>query len=102
MKIKKGDNVMIMAGKDRGKSGKVEKVLAKENKLIIQGLNLFKVHQKPRKEGQRGQVVDRSMPINVSNVMMLDPKTQKPTRVGKRLVGDKLKRYAKKSGEIID
>lgn len=102
MKIRKGDTVKIISGKDRGKTGKVERVFPKLNKLIIPGLNLFKSHQKPKKQGQKGQVVEKSMPFHVSKVMVVDPKSQKPTRIGRRLEEGKLKRYAKKSGQLID
>jgi large subunit ribosomal protein L24 len=68
MKIKKGDNVIILAGKERGKKGKVVKSLPKENKVIVEGLNLVKRHQKPRRSGEQGSVIDRAMPIHVSNV----------------------------------
>ncbi len=102
MKIKKGDTVQIIAGKDRGKTGKVGRVFPKVNKVIIPGLNLFKSHQRPRKQGQKGQVVEKSMPTHISNVMVVDPKSQKPTRIGRRLEGEKMKRYAIKSGQLID
>lgn len=102
MKIKKGDTVKIIAGKDKGKSGKVERVLTDSNKVIIPGLNLFKSHQRPKKQGQKGQMVDKSMPIHISNVMFVDPKSQKPTRIGKRSENGRMKRYAKKSGQLID
>jgi large subunit ribosomal protein L24 len=68
MKIKKGDNVIILAGKDKGKKGKVVKSLPKENKVIVEGLNLTKRHQKPRRSGEQGSIIDRAMPIHASNV----------------------------------
>jgi large subunit ribosomal protein L24 len=68
MKIKKGDNVIILAGKDRGKKGKVVKSLPKENKVIVEGLNLTKRHQRGRRAGEQGSVIDRAMPIHASNV----------------------------------
>ena len=68
MKIKKGDNVKIITGKDKGKSGKVVRVLVKENKVIVEGLNMMKKHQRPRKSGEKGSMVNMAMPINASNV----------------------------------
>ncbi|MDR3519680.1 MAG: 50S ribosomal protein L24 [Candidatus Pacebacteria bacterium] len=72
MKIKKGDNVKVITGKDKGKSGKVVRALVKENKVIIDGLNMMKKHQRPRKSGEKGTMVSVAMPINVSNVKKVD------------------------------
>ncbi len=71
MKIKKGDNVKIITGKDKGKSGKIVRVLVKENKIIIEGLNMMKKHQRPRKSGEKGTMVNLAMPIHASNVQKL-------------------------------
>ena len=101
MNIKKDDNVIIIAGKDKGKKGAVIKAFPKENKVIVAGVNLLKKHQRPTKSGQKGQVIEKTMPINVSNVMLIDSKTGKQTRVGKKTVGDKKVRFAKKSGNEI-
>lgn len=68
MKIKKDDKVIVITGKDKGKSGTVVKAIPKENKVIVSGVNVLKVHQKPRKSGEKGQIVDKNMPIHVSNV----------------------------------
>ncbi len=68
MKIKKGDNVIIIAGKDKGKKGKVVRALPKANKVVIDGINIQKRHQRPRKSGEKGSIVDTAMPLNVSNV----------------------------------
>lgn len=68
MKIKKGDNVIVIAGKDKGKKGKVVRALPKKNKVVVEGLNLTKRHQRPRKSSEKGTVISMSMPINVSNV----------------------------------
>lgn len=70
MKIKKGDNVIIMAGKDKGKSGKVVRALPKENKVVVEGLNMTKRHQRPRKSGEKGTMISMAMPLNVSNVKL--------------------------------
>ncbi len=92
-----------MAGKDRGKTGKVERVLPREGKLIVGGLNLVKFHQKPRRKDQRGQIVEKSMPIDTSNVMIIDPQSKKPTRVGRKPnEGGQLKRFSKRTGVFID
>ena len=99
MKIRKNDNVIILKGKDRGKQGKVLVAMPQEGKVIVDGLNLAKRRIKAR-AGKKGQVVERAMPINVSNVALLDPKTKKPTRVSLRVVKDKKVRVAK-SGETI-
>ena len=72
MKIKKGDNVKIITGKDKGKSGKVVRALVKENKVIVDGLNMMKKHQRPRKSGEKGSMMNVAMPINVSNVKKVD------------------------------
>ena len=68
MFIKKGDKVIVLTGKDKGKTGTVSRALPKENKIIISGINVLKVHQKPRKSGEKGQIIDKAMPIHVSNV----------------------------------
>ena len=70
MTIKKNDSVIILTGKDKGKTGKVVKAIPRDNKVIVEGLNIVKKHQRPRKEGQKGQVVDQAMPIHVSNVAL--------------------------------
>ena len=72
MKIKKGDNVKIITGKDKGKSGKIVRVLVKENKVIVEGLNMMKKHQKPRKSGEKGSMMNVAMPIHASNVKKSD------------------------------
>ncbi len=101
MKLKKGDNVIVIAGRDNGKKGTIARVLSKENKVVIEGINLVKKHQKPRKGGEKGSTITIAMPINASNVMALDPKGGKRTRVGYKTVGDKKVRIARKSGQEI-
>ncbi len=102
MKIKKGDNVIVISGKDKGKTGKIDKAFPERGSVIIVGVNVRKVHKRGRKSGEKGQIVDKSLPIDVSNVMLLDPKTNKPTRLGKKKVGEKWFRVAKKSGTVLD
>lgn len=101
MKLKKGDNIIITTGKDKGKKGKIVNVLVKENKVIVEGLNMMKKHQRPRKSGEKGTMKDIEMPIHASNVMMLDPKTGTQTRLGKKKLGDKFIRIARKSSQEI-
>ena len=101
MKIQKDDKVIIISGKDKGKTSKVLKAFPAEGKVIVEGVNIRKKHQKPTKGGQKGQILDKTFPIDVSNVMLVDPKGGKPTRVGKKKVGEKYVRVAKKSGSII-
>ena len=72
MKLKKGDNVKIITGKDKGKSGKIVRALPKENKVIVEGLNMMKKHQRPRKSGEKGTMVNIAMPIHISNVRKAD------------------------------
>lgn len=72
MKIKKGDNVIVITGKDKGKTGKVARAIPKSNQVLIEGVNLVKKHQRQRKSGQTGQVVEKIMPVNASNVMLVD------------------------------
>ncbi|MEK7662134.1 MAG: 50S ribosomal protein L24 [Patescibacteria group bacterium] len=101
MRIKKGDNVIILSGKDKGKKGTIARVLTGTNRVIIEGANVVKRHQKPRKSGQKGSIVDVALPIHVSNVALLDPKSGKGTRFGTTQKGGKMVRISKKSGAEI-
>ena len=101
MKLKKGDKVIVTTGKDKGKKGKVVRVLVALNKVIVEGANMMKKHQRPRKSGEKGSMRDMEMPLNASNVMLIDPKSGKPTRAGKKKVGDKMVRIARKSNQEI-
>jgi len=101
MKIKKGDNVIIITGKDKGKKGKISRVLVEKNRVVVEGANMMKKHQRPRKSGEKGQMIDIAMPIHASNVMIADPKTGKPSRLGKKKIGDKLVRIARKSSQEV-
>ena len=100
--IKKGDKVIVTTGRDKGKKGEVLRVFPKEERLIVQGLNLVKRHTRPSQSDPQGGIKTKESPIHVSNVAFVDPKTGDPTRVGFRIEGDKKVRYAKKSGEVID
>jgi len=106
MKIKKGDKVIVIAGKDKGKSGKVLRAIPTDDRVVVEGVNIVKRHQRARRSGQTGQIIDKTLPVHVSNVALADPKSGKPTRVrisreggpgrsGKRV------RVAKKSGTVI-
>jgi large subunit ribosomal protein L24 len=101
MKIKKGDQVEIIAGKDRGKRGKVMQVLPSESRVVVEGANLVKRHRKPRKEGEKGERIERPAPLHVSNVMLVCPETGKPTRIGYRIEGGEKVRISKKSGKAL-
>jgi large subunit ribosomal protein L24 len=102
-KIKSGDKVIVIAGKDKGKVGKVLKVLRDEEKVIVEGVRVVKKHLKPSQKYPEGGIIEKEAPIHISNVMLVDPKTNQPTRVGIKFLEDGRKvRYAKRSGEIID
>jgi len=87
MKIKKGDNVIVISGKDRGKTGKVIKSFPAFKKVVVEGLNLRTCHEKPKRKGEKGQRIEKSVPMDVSNVMIVDPKTNKRSRVLQTLAG---------------
>jgi large subunit ribosomal protein L24 len=99
MKIKKNDSVIVIAGKDKGKTGKVAKAMPKDDSIIIEGVNLKKKHERARKSGSKGQIVERAMPIHVSNVMLLEGK--KGVRAGKKEIGGKNIRVSRKTGKEI-
>lgn len=96
MKIHKNDTIKIITGKDKNKSGKVIKVFPKESKILIDGLNVFKKHVKPKKQGEKGQTISISRPLNVSNVMLICASCGKAARVGYRFEGEKKVRICKK------
>ncbi len=102
MHVKKGDKVMVISGKDKGKTGVILAVFPKKDRVIVEGVNIVKKHAKPSQANPQGGILNLEAPIHVSNVMPLDPKTDKPTRVGYKIVDGKKVRYAKKSGEILD
>lgn len=102
MKIKKNDIVFIRGGKDKGKTAKVLKALPKEQKVLVEGINMRKMHKKATKSGGKGSIVERAYPIPASTVSLIDPKTKKPTRSGMKMVGDKKVRVSKKSGASFE
>ena len=109
MKIKKGDNIMVIAGKENGKRGPVEKVFPKLEKVLITGTNLSKHHLKPSRKSPHGGIIDKPTPINISNVILICPRCGKPTRVGYKTAVDttdktktKKMRICKKCNESVD
>ncbi|MEK6277444.1 MAG: 50S ribosomal protein L24 [Actinomycetota bacterium] len=108
MRIRTDDHVLVTAGKDRGKSGRVIRTDPKRRRVFVEGLNIVKRHERPRsvKEAQRGGevggIVEKEGPIHVSNVMLLDPGDNKPTRLGVRGEGAERERYSKRTGKAID
>lgn len=96
MKVKKGDSVLITAGKDKGRTGKIMKALPKEMKILVEGINLRKKHVRPKKEGEKGQVVDIPTPLDVSNIKLICPKCGKAVRVGYEVKDGNKKRICKK------
>jgi large subunit ribosomal protein L24 len=102
LKIKKGDRVVVLSGRSKGKIGEVLKVMPKENRAIVQGANTVKRHTRPS-QGVPGGIVEKEAPIHVSNIAHIDPTNDLPTRVGYRFLDDGRKvRFAKRSGEMID
>ena len=100
MKIKKGDTVMVIAGKPKGRDGKVVSVNAKDRKVIVEGVNEVTKHTKPSAANQNGGIIKKEAPLDISNVMLMVD--GKPTRVGFRMEGDKKVRFAKSTGKTID
>jgi large subunit ribosomal protein L24 len=101
-KIKKGDKVIVLTGREKGKTGEVVRVLRKEDRVLVQGVNLIKRHTRPS-QVSAGGIIEKEAPLHISNVAHVDPKGDKPTRVGFRVEKDGRKvRFAKRSGEAID
>lgn len=101
LKIKKGDTVKVIAGESKGQEGKVLEVMLASRKVIVERVNLVSKHTRPNAKNTQGGIVKQEAPIHISNVMVVDPSSGKPTRVGRKEVDGKLVRYAKKSGEVI-
>jgi large subunit ribosomal protein L24 len=102
LKIKKGDNVVVISGRDKGRTGEVLRVLPTEGRVIVQGVNIAKRHTKPRM-GEPGGIVEKELALHISNVAHVDPASGKPTRIGYKILGDGRKvRVARRSGEVID
>jgi large subunit ribosomal protein L24 len=107
MKIHKNDNVMVIAGNDSGKSGKILKVFPNKSRIIVEGINLRKRHSKPSQKNPQGGIIEKEAPINISNVMLIDPNNNEPSRLGSQIILDektgkkKRVRVSRTSGEMI-
>jgi large subunit ribosomal protein L24 len=101
MKLKKGDTIIVLAGKDKGKTGTIETAFPKKNKVLVAGINVYKRHMKKRDEKNPGGIIDKPLPIHVSKVALIDKKTKKPTRIGYLVTKGEKSRISKKSGELI-
>lgn len=101
MDLRKGDKVIVIAGNDKGKSGTIQKVIPESNRVVVDGVNVRKKHQKPTQANPEGTILEVYAPIDASNVMLEDPKTKKPTRIGHKEVKGKKVRFAKKSGTVL-
>jgi large subunit ribosomal protein L24 len=102
LKVRKGDMVKVIAGDDKGKEGKVLEVILETRRVVVEGLNIVKKHQKPTAGKPEGEIKKTEAPLHISNVMVIDPASGKPTRIGRKAnAKGKLQRYAKKTGELI-
>ncbi|WP_203293723.1 50S ribosomal protein L24 [Luteirhabdus pelagi] len=101
LKIKSGDNVVVLAGEHKGFEGKVLRVLTDKNKAIVEGVNTVKKHEKPSAANPQGGITEKEAPIHISNLALIDPKSGEPTRVGYRMEDGKKVRFAKKSNQVI-
>ena len=99
--IKKNDTVVVLAGEDKGKTGKVLKVLVEKNRAIVEGVNIITKSAKPSAKHPQGGFIKQEAPIHISNLSLIDPKSGKPTRIAIKREGKKVTRIAKKSGEVI-
>ena len=101
--VRKGDTVVVVAGKERGKKGKVLRVIPEKGRVVVERLNLIKKHQRPTQKVRQGGIIEREGSIHLSNVMLVDPGSDKPTRVGMKALADGKKvRVARRSGEMLD
>lgn len=102
LKIKKGDTVVVISGRDKGKEGEVLRVLPADMRAVVQGINIARRHTKPRM-GEPGGILEKELPIHISNLAHVDPESGKPTRIGYKFLEDGRKvRFARRSGEVID
>ena len=101
--VRKGDTVVVVAGKERGKRGMVLRVIPEKGRVVVERINMVKKHQRPTQKVRQGGIIEREGPIHLSNVMLVDPNSDKPTRVGMKALSDGKKvRVAKRSGEMLD
>lgn len=101
MKIRKGDKVQVIAGKDRGKTGEVILVNPNANKVVVKGVNMATRHMKAKQNGSKGEIITKEAPVDVSNVMLVCPEKNVPTRIGYRMEGTEKVRFSKKSGKSL-
>lgn len=101
MRIHKGDTVKIIVGKDRGKTGKITRVLPDENRVVVEGVNVYKKHQRPKRQGEKGEIVNVTRPLNASNVMLYCTSCKQASRVGHRMEGSKKVRYCKNCEAVL-
>lgn len=101
--VRRGDTVIVVAGKERGKRGRVLRVIPEKSRVVVERINMIKKHQRPTQNLRQGGIIEREGPIHLSNVMLVDPQSGKPTRIGMRALNDGKKvRVARRSGEILD
>ena len=101
--VRKGDTVIVVAGKERGKKGKVLRVIPEKGRVVVERINMIKKHQRPTQKIRQGGIIEREGSIHLSNVMLVDPGSNKPTRVGMKALSDGKKvRVARRSGEMLD
>jgi len=101
--VRRGDTVGVIAGRERGKRGKVLHVLTDKGRVVVEHVNMVKKHQRPTQKLRQGGIIEREAPLHLSNVMLVDPRSDKPTRVGvKQLADGRKARVARKSGEMMD
>ena len=102
LKIKKGDNVKVLAGTSKGEVGRIVRVIPKMNRVVVEGVNMIKKHQKPSATNPQGAIAEMEAPIHISNVALVDPSSNEVTRVGRKMDDNgNIVRYAKKSGEVL-
>lgn len=101
MKLKKGDKVQIIAGKDRGKQGKILRVFPSTERVVVEQANMMKRHIRAKRDGEKGERIEKEAPLHVSNVMLVCPETGQPTRVGYRIEGGEKVRFSKRSGKTL-
>lgn len=101
-RIKKEDMVQVIAGDDKGKTGKVLAVVTGKSRVIVEGVNIISRHTKPSASNPNGGIIKKEAPVHISNIMLLDPKTGKPSKVGRKENDGKIVRFSKKSGEVLN
>jgi len=99
--IRKGDTVFVNSGEDKGKTGRILQVIVKKQRAIVEGVNMVSKHAKPNAKSPQGGIQKKEASVHISNLNVIDPKTGKPTRIGRKVVKGELVRYAKRSGEVI-